>query len=66
MPDALPFQFILAWDRQEICWRAYPVAWKGCNEPLKQLTSIQASTVILLGQLLRVDLITLEGENVCQ
>ena len=22
-----PFQFILAWDRQQICWLSYPVAW---------------------------------------
>jgi len=23
-----PSQFILAWDRHQICWLAYPVAWK--------------------------------------
>jgi len=22
-----PSQFILAWDRQQICWLAYPMAW---------------------------------------
>jgi len=22
-----PSQFILAWDRHQICWLAYPVAW---------------------------------------
>jgi len=22
-----PFQFILVWDRHQICWLAYPVAW---------------------------------------
>jgi len=29
MQDALPYttQFILAWDRHQICWLAYPVAW---------------------------------------
>jgi len=30
MPNALPdttLQFILAWDRHQICWLAYPLAW---------------------------------------
>jgi len=27
-----PYQFILAWDRHQICWLAYPVAWQCINE----------------------------------
>ena len=30
MPDALPGQFILAWERHQICRLAYPVAWFYC------------------------------------
>jgi len=25
-----PCQFILAWDRHQVCWIAYPVAWLNC------------------------------------
>jgi len=39
-----PFQFILDWDRHQICWLAYPVAWYG----LYRLTWKLAQTVLVL------------------
>jgi len=32
-----PSQFILAWDRHQICWLAYPVAWLNCENKRCQI-----------------------------
>ena len=46
MPFLLqPCQFILAWDRHQICWQAYPVAWlciSMCSQKITFETSASA------------------------
>jgi len=42
MPFLLqPFQFIVAWDKHQICWSAYPVAWLLWSFQIQTLQNIR-------------------------
>jgi len=45
-----PSHFILAWDRQQICWLAYPVAWFNSIKALTQISHYQDLQCQYLGQ----------------
>jgi len=58
---AQPSQFILAWDRQQICWLAYPVAWFA--QWLLQQREMEPSFVIVIFAVLLGKVVTNRLQN---
>jgi len=62
---AQPLQFILAWDRHQICWLAYPEAWVKINMACKIYSFTHVRT-LLTGNDLSWQLKTLRSLTIIQ